>query len=207
MTDKMIVRPITPDGMVGYDQFNQLVLGYAERSHMTYIFIRDLRRNICTICNRGWEATAASLKDQAHWAMLDDYVHASCLERYSGLQERTLFHGALCGTVRFEKMLPIKNGYWSESVKPWYEIELLDHPARFVLGRRKSVDVVELQPTKWPFSAEEIARAEIEFQAENVTKHFQAESVLLHAHTNEKVREYVERVATVMGVAIVREKT
>lgn len=204
--DPVLVRPLPGTiGLVGYDQFDQLQVGIRSGESTTYYFIRDLRGKTCAICNHGWEATATALADQALWRMLDEYVHESCLERYSGLQERTLFYRALCGVVRFEKMRTIENGYWDKSIKPWYEVYLLDHPARFILGRRKNVDSIELLPMGNGFSDARVLAAAEEFKDENVTKHFNSNSILLHAWSNEKVNDYIKRLATVMGFAIVRE--
>ena len=195
----LIIRPITDDGLVGYDQFGQLAVtrkdGDFEMSH----FIADVRDKTCGICAHGWEPNSVSMADQLEWDLIKSVVHESCYYRHIGLSERADFQRALVSAhVRFKWLKPIENGYHGASMKgrPWYTAELLDHPVMFKLGARKRVDHVEViaqggTTIEWHKEAEEA------FKTEDTTKHFTPSSVLLHAWTQEKVREYAKRLAEI----------
>ena len=98
--------------------------------------------------------------------------------------------------VRFE-MDTRPNGYWGDrdpyGAKPWYRFKLLDFPVWFIIGSRKRVVHVEAIPNggelSWYKEAEEA------FADQDVTKHFNPKSVLLHAWTEAKVKEYVAKLA------------
>ena len=234
MSHPHIKRPVTDDGMVGFDECGNFMASWIDRIGYTVSTpVCDVREMTCIICNRGWEPNADSMLDQQHWDLLDvstmgrseergvlerkvrqaGMVHATCLSRHFGLVERERFYWALVDArVRFCGLKPIANGYWStpeprrgdaQGLKPWYQAELLDHPAMFVLGRRKRVDHIEVVPqggTKLAWHAE----AERAFAAEDVTKHFGESSVLIHAHTREASLSYVKRLVELGGYQIVR---
>jgi len=194
----LIVRPITDDGLVGYDQFGQLAVTKVEGDSQTSWFIADVRDKTCIICNHGWKPNATSMADQFRWDLVDGFVHNSCLERHSGLVEWAEFRNALVAAgVRFNGLRPVENGYWGPSSKrPWYVAELLDFPVAFKLGARKRVyhvEVVAQGGTSLSFHAE----AEEAFKSEDVTKHFTPSSVLLHAWGFEKMRDYVKRLVEI----------
>ncbi|UJR81447.1 hypothetical protein [Sandaracinus amylolyticus] len=205
-----IVRPITDDGRVGYDEFGQLVLTRRDRTGEVSTFIVDVRRHTCAICARGWEATAVSMADQTRWHVLGEglgsYVHESCLVRHKGLVERTAFLSALCAArIRFRGLVPIANEYFrapdSWAAKPWYSAELVDHPVRIDLGWRKRVAEIRLVaeggvPFSWWEAAEDA------FAKDDVTKSFGSALVLLHAWGDDAVRDYLARLATVGGLAV-----
>lgn len=45
--------------------------------------------------------------------LIDEYVHQSCLARHLGFVQRADVFRAICDTgIRFEKLIPISNGYW-----------------------------------------------------------------------------------------------
>ena len=201
----IIVRPVTDDGMVGYDEFGQFVWSRPDRQWIVSSFIWDVREHTCAICARGWEPTGPSMGDQAPWHMLGEglaaYVHETCLERHTGLVERAEFYRAIVAArLRFRGLAPIANGY-APDARPWYRAELTDHPVRLVLGCRKRVDHVEAIAeggTKLAWWRE----AEAAFAAEDVTKAFSERSVLLHAWTAEKTREYIATLAKVGGLSV-----
>lgn len=203
--EKFIKRPISPDGLVGYDQFDQLAVtrmdGEFESSH----FIADVREKICPLCLRGWELSGPGMDDQMHWQLIDGHVHESCYVRHVGFIERSEFWGAICDArVRFKGFTAIENGYWPKayriSGKPWYRAELTEHPAAFILGSRKRVDHIEVVPTegelRWHREAEKF------FAGTDVTKHFRPDSVLLHAWTTEKMREYIKQLSQIAGFCV-----
>lgn len=198
----IIERSLTEDGMVGYDQFNQLCLTKQEGKYEVTTFVSDVREKTCIICNRGWEPTGESFGDQCSWQLVDDIVHLTCLIRHVGLNERAEFQQAMLDArtrevkVRFE-METRPNGYWGDrdpyGAKPWYRFKLLDFPVWFIIGSRKRVVNIEAIPNggdlSWWKAAEEA------FATEDVTKDFGPKRVMLHAWTEAKVKEYVKKLA------------
>ena len=201
-----IVRPITNDGAVGFDEFGQLVCtlpsGYGGTvSH----FIEDVREKTCAICAHGWEATGRAMDDQHRWSLIDDCVHRTCLVRHLGLAERAEFRGALDDArIRHHGLRMRENGYggpkdpWS---RPWYYVELADIPARIDFGWRKRVISIELRPqggtelTWW-------RDAEVRLECEDVTKSFAPERILVHAWGVEKMADYLGRLAAAWAPSI-----
>lgn len=202
---KFIVKPVTEDGLVGYDQFDQFAVTQVlpdgtQSSH----HIADVRGRTCVMCERGWEPTGPSMADQLKWTISESFVHLSCFVRHGALVQRELFWTALVNSaeVRFHGFEPIANNYWPSSdpwaKQPWYQAFLMDHQAKFILGRRKNVyhvEVVPLDGTRLGFHVQ-AAKA---FEAENVTKEFSSVSVMLHAWSSDKLREYVKKIAKVAG--------
>jgi hypothetical protein len=197
-----IVRPITDDGLVGYDKFDQLTLCSPEGKWKSYTFIADVRSKTCAICNHGWEPTGPSMADQYRWALLEEHVHLSCFVRHLGLIDRSEVYGAICDArIRFKGLVVEPNGYWRGDdpwgkYRPWYSAELLDQPYKLLIGMRKrvwSIELIAQGGTKcgW-FEA-----ASKEFEGENVTKEFGESRILLHAWGSEKMREYIKRLVKV----------
>ncbi len=198
-----ILRPITEDGQVGFDQFDQLLCWTPRGEGMVGRFIKDVRELTCCICNHGWEASAEAMADQRHWQLTDSWVHETCLIRHAGLCERSEFRQAMFDArtgdvgVRFEAK-DIPNRYWGDrdpyGSKPWYQFFLLDFPIVFTIGSRKRVVVIEVESTDggelaWWKAAEDY------FAPEGVTKAFGYQRVMLHAWGKEKLREYVKKLA------------
>ena len=121
-----------------------------------------------------------------------------------------------------------------KTMRPWYIFVSIDHPVTLEIGHRKRVYSIEVRPTlqmppmskekienlfkeeqrrsgKTPFPfAKELAfyeAAREEFKDEDVTKEFSKKSVLIHAWTSEKLRDYVERLAKVGGFGIAKDPT
>jgi hypothetical protein len=202
MGEKLIVRPITDDGMVGYDQFGQLMLTKLEDGRQVSWGIADVRRKTCVICNHGWLPNAESMADQRRWDLVGDHVHGTCLARHVGLVERSEFFEAIVAArISFRGLVPEPNRYWNRpSARPWYHAELIDHPARIVIGSRKRVFHVELVAEGGvPFDWWEAAKDDL--AAFDVTKEFSATSVMLHAWGNEQLRLFISRLAKVSGFA------
>lgn len=200
--ERFIKRPISPDGLVGYDQFGQLAVTKKDGEYETSHFIADVRDKTCALCLHGWELSGPGMDDQMHWQLIDDHVHESCWVRHIGFIERSEFFNAICAArVRFKGLTAIENGYWPKSYrisqKPWYRAELLDHPAAFVLGARKRVDQIEIIPTEGELGW--YGEAERAFADLRDTKHFTPHSVLLHSYTTEKTREYIKQLSMIAG--------
>lgn len=213
-----IVRPITADGLVGFDQFDQLCLEEHKEEHGREViyqtFISDVRQKVCAICNHGWYPSAASMKDQYHWTLLDEpkagggetygFVHKTCYLRHLALNDRMDVHRALVGArIAFRGLTPIPNRYWPKGdvwgdLRPWYRAEVVPPgigdsaptTCEIIIGMRKRVWSIEIRPN----ANEEFSwceKAERFFKKEEVTKEFSPKGILLHAWTEEKMREYL----------------
>lgn len=190
-----------PDGQVGFDGFGQLVC-WLKRDDGTRVgfTIADVREKTCAICERPWELTPSALANQWHWTLIDDYVHETCLVRYVGLRELETYRSALWRLRMPFEMTPIPNGYFAPgtrwAAKPWYRIELRDPPIELVIGRRKRVHNIEVRPTgSKPLHWYEGARAA--FADEDVTKKFGIGRISVHAWTDEKMGEYIDRLVRI----------
>lgn len=196
-----IVKPLTPDGMVGWDKHGQLWLWKAnDRGHEGRI-IGDPRGHLCKICRQGWILTAESLEDQERWDTYKEWTHLSCSIRYAGLKERDMWCAGLDeARLRFERLEEIPNGYWRGdpwAARPWYRVNLLDAPGRTLrLGRRKRVYHMEIESrTGGPLDK---ALAETLFKDEDVTKAFEDEQLVIHAWTGEKAHEYLKAFSKIL---------
>lgn len=200
-----IMRPITDDGLVGYDDNNRLILCTLVSDGMQFTFIKDVRRETCIICNHGWQETGPSMGDQIRWDLTRSYVHKTCSIRHEGLREREEINSAVrAAKIQFDGLIPIPNGYWAApdlwAAKPWYELELSKFPVKLVVGVRKSVINIEVRAQggvdlDWWEAAEEA------FKDEKVTKEFSRKLVLLHAYGTAKMQQYVKQIADVAGYA------
>lgn len=199
-----IITPVTEDGQVGWDQYGQFWTVWTEGNHIHGMPIADVRFKVCIICNQRWELNGPSLRDQFRWEMLGSYVHESCLIRYLSIDDRNRFYNALVSArIRFDGLEPIDNQYWPGSdpwsKRPWYRAQLLGFPAAFVLGRRKRVTEVRLEPVGQPENFTWHERAQEIFKNEDVTKHFTPRVVMLHAWSEGKVLEYVKKLTIAAG--------
>lgn len=199
-----IVRPITDDGLVGFDEFNNLVLcKHLGDGNMSFTLIKDVRRDKCVICDRGWEASGPSMGDQLHWDLTKSHVHRSCSIRHEGLCERKEIWSAIVGArIQFSGLHPIENGYWPKgdpwSAKPWYEAELTGFPVKLVIGTRKRVINIEVR-SQGGIKLDWWERAKEMFKDENTTKELSPNVVLIHAWGTEKMRSYVKQIAEIAG--------
>jgi hypothetical protein len=222
MTGSLIVRPLTQDGLFGYDQFGQLMLGRHDGYGMVFTFAADVREATCAICSHGWESTGPSIYDQEHWHLIDQRVHRSCLARHLGFRERNDVSGALCAArVRFEKLVAEPNGYYGDNDEwgkhmLWYHADLIEHPYRIRVGHRKRVWEIVLMPHGRVQAVERLAdpakkaiipfheEVKIEFEPEGkegITQSIGERQVLLHAYGTAKMTEYIARLAKVGGLS------
>ena len=139
-----IVRPVTVDGMAGWDQFNQFYIKWREGEFTYGSHFHDVREKICPICNHGWELTAQSLRDQTFLDHRAEHAHQSCEIRYAALQEYDFWYrslvdvGFMFGPIDNIKYIAeggpaiesIPNEYWPKNdiwgkLTPWYRVRLL----------------------------------------------------------------------------------
>jgi hypothetical protein len=204
--ESFIRRPITDDGLVGYDEFEQLMVCRIDKQgDKIFSSVFDVRNETCVLCDRGWEPTGPSIADQSVWQISRTHVHVTCLVRFGALGQRESYWLALVAArVRFGGLVPISNQYWPSSdpwaKQPWYYAELLDYPVKFVLGMRKRVHHVELRAQGGTELASLVAAEDV-FKDEDVTKEFSPTKILLHAWSTEKMNEYVKRLVDLGGLA------
>lgn len=203
-----IAKPVTPDGLTGFDSLGQFWVGRREDHGVVHSPGADLRGARCAICLGLWEATSESLGDQIRWSLTNEYVHHSCLARHAGfIERRTALNALLKARVRFRGLTPIPNGYFRETDRwgkwtPWYQTELIEHPYVFTIGHRKRVWEVRLVPGSgtipWWEAAKEL------FLSEDVTKKFSDKEILVHAWGDERLDAYVGKIALAgrLGIAI-----
>lgn len=144
-----IVKPITPDGRTGFDQYDQLMTwtvpdtnGYARGR-----IISDVRTHTCYICGRGWENTTESLCDQV--AEDDMFMHQTCYFGHRKLAEKRLLTDALIKADFLCRLEEVPPRYPHST--PWQRVSLLkndqarsDSGFKIVLGSRKRVWEVRL---------------------------------------------------------------
>jgi len=139
-----ILKPVTADGMAGYDQFGQFYIKWQDREYTCGSVFHDVREKICCICGRGWELTSKSLRDQDFLSHRAEFAHQSCVIRYEALQEYDFWYravldaGFMFGPLDNPRYIAeggpalesIPNGYWPKGDawgegKPWYRVRLL----------------------------------------------------------------------------------
>ena len=201
-----ILRVVTPDGYIGFDEFGQLQAKEVEAKHTTSWIIWDVREKTCVICNHGWELNHKSMKDQYYWHDRKELTHKSCFERYLKLREWSLIYNAVCDChLAFPGGLKEReNGYGAAWNLPWYEFKWKGAEIfTIVIGKRKRVFHMEIKaPTEgYPGMPElDYRMAEKSFSEEDVTKDFGPTSVRVHAWGEEKVRAYLKKFVRILGL-------
>lgn len=219
-----IVKPITADGLVGFDEFNQLCLEEHKEEYGESVvyrrFVSDVRQKVCAICNHGWYPSAASMKDQHHWRLVDEpkvgggttygFVHKTCYVRHLALNDRQDVHSALVDArIAFRGLSSMPNRYWPKGdvwgdLRPWYRVEVIPPgigdtaptTCEIIIGMRKSVWSIELHPNEGEeFTWYEEAKSA--FDKHDVTKEFFQKGILLHAWGAEQMREFLTILNTV----------
>jgi len=192
-----IIRTIVPDGLTGYDQFNQLMTCYKDGDHETYTFIRDVRDKACKICQCGWENTTASLQNQFQVDRESDlFVHKTCylghlalVQRGEWLDRLNKVREILKQNFPF-KITEIPNQYGGAWNTPWYEVELLSHDddrhpigIKLIIGRRKRVDSIEIVGLEKDFKDS--------FKDDDVTKQQTENGYLIHSYSKADAERYL----------------
>ncbi len=207
-----ILRAVTPDGYVGFDEFGQLQAKEVEAKHTTSWIVWDVREKTCFICNHGWELNHKSFKDQYYWHDRKELIHESCFKRYRKLREWSMFFNAVveCNLAFPGGLKEVKNEYGAAWNLPWYEFKWKGAETfTIVIGRRKRVDHVEIKaPTEgYPgMPSLDYRMAEKCFSEEDVTKDFGPTSIMVHAHTDEKLKAYLKKFVRILGLEKPAEK-
>ncbi len=202
----IIVRQLTPDGLIGFDKFGQLQAKEVGAEHTMSWIISDVREKTCVICNHGWELNHKSFKDQHYWHNRKVLIHESCYKRYLMLSEWEQVYFNVCSlNLAFpEGLKERKNEYGGAWNLPWYEFEWNGAETfTIVIGRRKRVWHMEIQgPTPgYPGLPDlDYRMAEKCFSEERVTKEFGPTSVMVHAWTDEKMLAYLKKFVRILGL-------
>jgi hypothetical protein len=227
-----IVKPLTPCGMVGWDEYGQLCLWIKEGDRRIGTHIADVRDKICPICKHGWEVTAKSLADQHYWQGRAEWAHESCIIRYGALRDFDFWRAALIdagfifGQLDNPKCIgdggpslqEIPNEYWPKgdpwgAGQPWYRVRLLKKledgytngplGRTLKLGSRKRVYVLVVEPGDGHYDR---VLAEKLFASEDVTKEIRSDGMMVHAWGQDKAKEYLRHFAEILGVTEMRRK-
>lgn len=200
-----IVKPLTPDGMCGWDAHGQLWIWKPEGKGKRGTIIGDPRGHKCRICLQGWTLTVESLEDQEYWDSHEEWVHLSCSVRYAALQERDMWYGALIEAgIRFHGFEEIPNEYCPNTPfygrRPWYRVALIDSRRTLKLGRRKRVYSMEIESAMPGAGLYSLEQAQELLKAEDVTKEIRPDGLLIHAWGRDKAREYVKAFAKILDL-------
>lgn len=221
-----IIKPLSKDGLVGWDQYGQLWLWRVDGERRCGTTISDVRQKTCCVCRRGWEETAQSLGDQHYWQNRAEWAHESCFIRFRALQEYEFWEEALVAggfifgwnddpwTMKEQKasLKAIPNEYWGSkdpwgAWRPWYRVRILKklqdgknvpHGRTLKLGSRKRVYHMEIEPGEGFYDE---AAAHRLFDGEDVTKEIGRDGMMIHAWGDTKAQEYLKHFATILGAS------
>jgi len=201
-----ILKPVTPDRLndgspaCGFDQYNQLWVRWHEHfggddKSVTGTIVADVRNQICPICQRGWENTVESLRNQEHIQSMKRTAHRTCMNGYGHLSNHYFWHNLVCDEdINFNglEFTETKNLYGSYWTGPWYRVVFNHIPTHaMVLGSRKRVYHIEIENIP-----KELAdMLELLFSAEKTTRAYRDGSWIIHAWTKEKAAEYVGQIS------------
>jgi hypothetical protein len=203
MLDLDIVKPLTPDGLCGWNKYGALWLWERDGATMSGHGIEDTRGMTCRICLQGWVLTCESLKDQ-YENQYNEWVHYSCYIRLLAMLDRDLFYdGLIQARIRFKGLQEIPNQYWGRdriwSKRNWCVAKALDQPIQITLGSRKRVYNIEFEPVEGDLPKAWEAAA-MEFHKEDVTKEFGPKRVLLHAWGGTQLKDFIKRLSNVFDL-------
>jgi hypothetical protein len=193
-----IVKPITPDGMCGFDSYGQLWVWWLEDpkepERKTGTIVADVRGKICPICQKGWLNTTDSIRDQTYLQAMSRHVHRSCEYGSAHVNNFYFWHDLVCDNetnVKGLKFEETANLYGSKWTGPWYRVKfnhIDDH--EFILGSRKRVYHMEMTNV---FDKDELRLLEEAFKDQDVTKyHSEEKSFVIHAHGKEDAKKYIK---------------
>jgi hypothetical protein len=223
------IKPLTQDGLVGWDSYGQLWCYRWKNGIREGVIIADVREKTCCVCRRGWELTAESLGDQHRWDSRAEWAHKSCYIRHLALNEYEFWNNALVearfmfGQIDNPRTIgeapdleALPNEYWSKGDPwgdglPWYRARLLKRVnveksengplgRTLRLGTRKNVHHLEIEVGFGPFDR---ALAIELFRSEEVTSRIDEDCMFVHAWGRDKAREYLKHFAKILGVTAV----
>ena len=194
----LIVKPISPDGLVGFDEFNQLVRSWRDGNLTCSTFTPDLRDITCVLCGKDWELSGPGYANHYYHNARERSVHQSCFIRHLAFNEYLMWREALIDAkIRFEKMDEIPNEYGGAWNTPWYTIAPMECKQAIIkVGSRKRVYHVELILTSLVPYQEALSVLD----KEDVTKAQSSSSYMIHAWTEGKAKEYIKVFSRAMGL-------
>lgn len=190
--------PVTQDGLVWLDDYGSMFV--TNERGFSY-GIRDTRDKTCLICERGWECNGPSMSDQVYWSLLEDTVHASCLNRHESLVERVRFIGIVSKfpTYNGKRTLKVETNEYSSDGTDWYSLEIRSGIKLF-MGWRKNVCNISIRcEQKDDWFDRVLFKLMDAWSCEAVTKSFSSKDLYIHAWGWNKVEEYISTIAKVVS--------
>jgi hypothetical protein len=141
-----IVKPITPDGRTGFDEYGQLFTWSVPDAdgYKTGHIIRDVRAMKCYICDRGWGNTTEELQDQTSYDKFP--VHKNCYAGMRKVQDRDTISAAFIDAGFMFKMTDLDPRYPDPGTPPARQISILHAdddrtPSKYniIIARRRRV--------------------------------------------------------------------
>lgn len=190
-----IVRPITPDGNVGFDEYGQLCCWRNTERGTVGTMIADMRDKKCGLCAQPWEMTAEGFSNQQYVRSVGEWVHETCWVGYLGMKESFMWYELLCARKTTWEWTKIPNEYGGAYNTPWFKVTFTGYVPWMKIGSRKRVFHMSLHD----LSARQCAEF-TRFEKENVTKHCDGRSIMIHAWAEADaanyLKEFVEIVQT-----------
>lgn len=208
-TGNDVIRTISGDPALGYDQYNQFWVyerefdQYGAPDGLKRWIVRNLHEEgaKCPICQRGWEPTNESLRNQTRLSPMACFAHATCLHGYRHLRDYFFWHALFCegGTNYFGiEFKEIENGYMGPKEPPWYAVRLRHAPRlTFTVGARRHVLSISVDGLDKDW-AELIERL---FESVKYTKGVRTPTTeepsygfYVHAWTDDEARNYIRTI-------------
>lgn len=188
----VITNPITEDGSIGFDSYNQFTIRWREGDSTISQIVPDVRTHTCYICNRGWETTVPSLKDQWYDHTFKRPLHYTCQKGAIRWSEASFWLDVICSSEARPTNSPltvheVENEYGACWNNPWYQITYEDIPLVFVVGYRKRVWSLHVRGSLFPRLIQEL---DLQFKNEEVTKSFGQKEAYIHAWGKDDARRY-----------------
>jgi hypothetical protein len=217
--NNVVASDVTQRTIIGFDEFGQFSVVKSDKDGSATLYhIGDPRGHTCLLCGRGWETTVSSLLDQYLLPDLGKWVHKGCFVGHLSLNHHDLFVDALVGArgfgalVRWDEVVFIPNEYdggWDTS---WFRVDLLDD-IRIIFGRRKRVFEIRFEnrpgsTVRNVFSESELSRCLNFGSGEKVTYEGRKDRILIHAWSDEKVRQYIGTFCSILlpPLGMIKEK-
>jgi len=195
-TPRQIIRPLTGDRMLGFDEYGQLWAAWqADHGSVAATIITDMRDKTCAMCGRQWELNATSFLDQHYIHHLREWSHQTCYMRHVAMVEADFWYDAI-GRAMAEmewKWEKLKNQY-DGGLIPWYKVKFKNYLPHLIVGPRKRVFHLAIHD----LTPEQAAQCMPMFGAEDVTHEFNATNIMIHAWGKEKVHEYLGKFAAII---------
>lgn len=153
-----IIRPISKDGNLGFDKYNQLVAQWQDREWTVSTIVRDLRDETCPICGKGWELSSESFRDchfieslgksfltsEGKHAHSGQPCHYTCYRGMLRVKEADFWYYACCDReinkgpgFDFDESKNEYGGGWNN---PWYRVRFKHLPGiDLIMGKRSRV--------------------------------------------------------------------